>query len=116
MNASHVSISVCSCPGGSDVAWWRTAGQSAGLVPGGCLFSKVFDAVGVGVGGVGFLHGGFPALVLYLSGLLVCKAFTLRGFAAEADLLHDLDELFFQRPVGEVGPFMRRGAGCRRGE
>ncbi|MFB9738657.1 hypothetical protein ACFFRO_26630, partial [Streptomyces thermocoprophilus] len=57
------------------------------------------------VGGVGFLHGGFPALLLYLSGLLVCKAFAFCGFAAESDLLHDLGELFFQRPVGEIRPF-----------
>ncbi|TBO59833.1 hypothetical protein EYS09_10020 [Streptomyces kasugaensis] len=59
----------------------------------------------MGVGGAGFLQGGFPALPLFLSGFLVCKAFALRGFAAEADLLHDLGELFLQRPVGEVGPF-----------
>lgn len=79
--------------------------QAPGLVPGVCLFSELFDAVGVGVGGVGFLHGGFPALLLYLSGLLVCKAFAFCGFAAESDLLHDLGELFFQRPVGEICPF-----------
>ncbi|OQR61907.1 hypothetical protein B6E66_22490 [Streptomyces maremycinicus] len=59
----------------------------------------------MGVGGAGFLHGGFPPLLLHLSGLLVCKTFTFRGFAAQADLLHDLGELVFQRPVGEVGPF-----------
>lgn len=80
-------------------------GQGAGLVPGVCLFSEVFDAVGVDVGGAGFRHGGFSALLLYLSGLLVRKALMLRGFASETDLLHDLGELFFQRPVGKVGPF-----------
>ncbi|MFG2601443.1 hypothetical protein [Streptomyces sp. NPDC048462] len=69
-------------------------GKAAGLVPGVCLFSEVFDAVGVG--GAGFLRGDFPALLMYLSGLLACKAFTLRGFATETDLLHDLGELFFQ--------------------
>ncbi|MEU6439213.1 hypothetical protein [Streptomyces sp. NPDC047046] len=80
-------------------------GQAAGLVLGVCLFSEVFAAVGVGVGGAGFLHGGFPALFLYLSGLLVCKAFALCGLAAESDRLHDLGELFSQRPVGEICPF-----------
>ncbi|OQQ18123.1 hypothetical protein B0675_14265 [Streptomyces sp. M41(2017)] len=59
----------------------------------------------MGVGGVGFLHGGFPALSLDLSGFLVREAFALRGFATEADLLHDLGELLFQRPVGEIRPF-----------
>ncbi len=74
--------------------------QAPGLVPGVCLFSELFDTVGVG-----FLHGGFPALLLYLSGLLVCKAFAFRGLAAASDLLHDLGELFFQRPVGKVYSF-----------
>ncbi|ARX87060.1 hypothetical protein SMD44_06541 [Streptomyces alboflavus] len=65
-----------------------------------CLFFEVFDAIGVGVCGTGFVHGGFPALSFRLSGLLVCTAFVFRGFAAEADFLHDFGELVFQRPVG----------------
>ncbi|MET8437276.1 hypothetical protein ABZV61_31870 [Streptomyces sp900116325] len=80
-------------------------GQALGVVPGACLFFEVFDAIGVGVCGAGFPHGGFSALLLCFSGLLVCKAFAFRGFAAEADFLRDFGDLVFQRPVGEVGPF-----------
>ncbi|WP_172386612.1 hypothetical protein [Streptomyces sp. MNP-20] len=75
-------------------------GQALGLVPGVCLFFEVFDAIGVGVCGAGFAHGGFPAPLFRFSGSLVCMAFAFGGFAAETDLLRDFGTLVFHRPVG----------------
>ncbi|MFH8238075.1 hypothetical protein [Streptomyces sp. NPDC018321] len=82
-------------------------GQALGLVPGVCLFFEVLDAIGVGVCGARFLHGGFPAPLLGFPGLLVCKAFVFCGFAAEVDFLCDFGELVFQWTVGDIGPFAR---------
>ncbi|EST34412.1 hypothetical protein M878_10475 [Streptomyces roseochromogenus subsp. oscitans DS 12.976] len=69
------------------------------------LFFEVFGAIGVGVCGAGFVHGGFPAPLLLLAGLLVCAAFAFGGFATKADFLCDFGELVFRWSVGEVGPF-----------
>jgi hypothetical protein len=66
-------------------------------VPGVCLFFEAFDAVGVGVGGAGFLGGRFLASACLFGCFLVC--------AAQGDFLCDFRELVFQRMAGEVGPF-----------
>ncbi|WP_329114911.1 hypothetical protein [Streptomyces sp. NBC_01353] len=40
-------------------------------------------AIGVGVCGVGFVHGAFPLLLCCLLGLLVCAAVAFRGLATD---------------------------------
>jgi hypothetical protein len=62
-------------------------GQALGLVPGVCLFFEAFDAVGVDVGGAGFLGSRFMAPARLFGCFLVCAACALWGFAAQGDFL-----------------------------
>ncbi|MER7723883.1 hypothetical protein [Streptomyces sp. NPDC096323] len=83
-------------------------GEARGSMPGFGLLVELFDAVGVGVGSAGFLHGGFPAAPSVFGGSLVCAEPAFGGLSAQRDLLRDLGELVFEGPIGGVGPFRAR--------
>ncbi|MEU9191604.1 hypothetical protein [Streptomyces hundungensis] len=67
------------------------------------LFFDVFDAIGAGVSGMGFLHDSLPTPLLLLAGLLLWVVFAFRSFAAEVDFSAHFGELAFRRLAGVDG-------------